>query len=650
MYTRAYDCPNCGAAVPFPSAIVVFAVCGFCRSNVVRRDADAVLEHLGQQAQLPPDLSPIRIGTCGVYTCHRFNVTGRIRVGYDQGSWNEWLIDFGEDRWGWIAEAQGFYAASFEIAAPPDLPEASALTLGAILRIGEVDYSVRDIKSTQILGSEGALPMVAVPGRTAVSIDLGAPNRQFANVEFSADGVRVFIGHSLTFAELEFTDLRPLPGWTTDRLEKETAGSDALNCPACGAALELQAAGQTMRALCGHCGSLLDTSHPQLKCIEQAISAQPTLIIPIGQRGRFDGVDYACIGFVRRKDAEGYSWQEYLLFNPFAGFRWLVTYDGHWSWITLLQEEPRIVDSLPVHDGQGYRLFTSGSATVTEVWGEFYWAVRLGERTLFSDYIAPPNILSSEQYPELTEVTWSQGHYLEPEVVFSAFSLTGPPRERSGTYLNQPNPHAEKGRTLRWLLPVFGILWLLISLISAGTKANESAFREVFTFDLSGTNKTRVSAPFRIAGSHPQSLQFDFIAPVNQSWVELDVDLVNTQTKAVRELSLGAEYWSGVDEGESWSEGDRQATELIPAVEPGEYQLVMDIDGSPELGQAEFSIEITRDVMIWSNVLLGLVLLFAYPLFRWIREHAFERERWSLSDLSPYTPITTSWDSDSDDD
>ena len=650
MYTRAYDCPNCGAAVPFPSAIVVFAVCGFCRSNVVRRDADAMLEHLGQQAQLPPDLSPIRIGTCGVYTCHRFNVTGRIRVGYEQGSWNEWLIDFGEDRWGWIAEAQGFYAASFEIAAPPDLPEASALTLGAILRIGEVDYSVRDIKSTQILGSEGALPMVAVPGRTAVSIDLGAPNRQFANVEFSADGVRVFIGHSLTFAELEFTDLRLLPGWTTDRLEKETAGSDALNCPACGAALELQAAGQTMRALCGHCGSLLDTSHPQLKCIEQAISAQPTLIIPIGQRGRFDGVDYACIGFVRRKDAEGYSWQEYLLFNPFAGFRWLVTYDGHWSWITLLQEEPRIVDSLPVHDGQGYRLFTSGSATVTEVWGEFYWAVRLGERTLLSDYIAPPNILSSEQYPELTEVTWSQGHYLEPSVVFSAFGLTGPPRERTSTYLNQPNPHAEKGRTLRWLLPVFGILWLLISLISAGTKANESAFREVFTFDLSGTNKTRVSAPFRIAGSHPQSLQFDFIAPVNQSWVELDVDLVNTQTKAVRELSLGAEYWSGVDEGESWSEGDRQATELIPAVEPGEYQLVMDIDGSPELGQAEFSIEITRDVMIWSNVLLGLVLLFAYPLFRWIREHAFERERWSLSDLSPYTPITTSWDSDSDDD
>jgi hypothetical protein len=108
MYTRAYDCPNCGAAVPFTSSIAVFAVCGFCRSNVIRRDADAVLENLGHQAQLPPDLSPIRIGTSGVYTCHRFTVTGRVRVGYDQGSWNEWLIELGEDRWGWIAETQGY--------------------------------------------------------------------------------------------------------------------------------------------------------------------------------------------------------------------------------------------------------------------------------------------------------------------------------------------------------------------------------------------------------------------------------------------------------------------------------------------------------------------------------------------------------------
>jgi ribosomal protein S27AE len=650
MYTRAYDCPNCGSAVAFPSGIAVFAVCGFCRSNVIRRDADAVLEQLGRQAQLPPDLSPLQIGTSGVYTCHRFTVTGRIRVGYTQGSWNEWLIEFGEDRWGWIAEAQGFYAASFEIPPPPDLPERGALTLGATLRIGEVEYRIKDIKTTEVLGSEGTLPVVAVPGRTAVSVDLGGPDRQFANLEFSDTGTRVFVGHTLTFDELEFSELRPLPDWTTDRLEKETTGSDALNCPACGAAIELRAAGHSMRALCGHCGSLLDTSHPRLRIIEQAIASEPRLIIPMGRRGRFDGVEYACIGFVRRRDAEGYSWQEYLLFNPFAGFRWLVTYDGHWSWVAMLPEEPRKVDDLPAHDGRGYRLFSSGSATVTEVWGEFYWAVRIGERTLVSDFIAPPFVLSQEHYPDLTEETWSHGRYLEPGVVFSAFGLTGIPKERTGTYLNQPNPHVEKGRTLRWLMPVFGIAWLLISLISAGTKDQDRAFRESFSVDLTGTNKTHVSAPFRIGGTHPQALQIDLHTPVDESWVELDVDLVNTKTKEVRELSLAAEYWSGVDDGEAWSEGSRQAGELVPAVEPGEYRLVMDVDGSPGLGRAEFLVEVTRDVMVWSNVILGLAALLAYPVFRWIREHAFERERWSVSDHSPYTPISSGWGSGYDDD
>ena len=29
-----------------------------------------------------------------------------------------------------------------------------------------------------------------------------------------------------------------------------------------------------------------------------------------------------------------YFWQEYLLYNPMTGFRWLVESDGHWSYVT----------------------------------------------------------------------------------------------------------------------------------------------------------------------------------------------------------------------------------------------------------------------------------------------------------------------------
>jgi hypothetical protein len=159
-----------------------------------------------------------------------------------------------------------------------------------------------------------------------------------------------------------------------------------------------------------------------------------------------------------------------------------------------------------------------------------------------------------------------------------------------------------------------------------------------------------VSPVFRIEGGRPQVLQIDLQTPVNQSWVTFDLDLVNTQTKAVHEVSLSAEFWSGVADGEPWSEGSREVSELVPAVEPGEYRLVMDVDGSPELGVAEFHLEVTRDVMVWSNVIVGLMGLLAYPLFRWLREHTFERARWSVSSHSPYTRFSSSNDDDSDED
>lgn len=98
---RAYDCPQCGAAVKFQSSVTVFATCGFCRSMVVRRDVD--VELMGQQATLPPDLSPLQVGTRGEFNGLGFTLVGRVRVGYHEGSWNEWCADFGGVRAAMVA-------------------------------------------------------------------------------------------------------------------------------------------------------------------------------------------------------------------------------------------------------------------------------------------------------------------------------------------------------------------------------------------------------------------------------------------------------------------------------------------------------------------------------------------------------------------
>jgi len=110
---KKYSCPSCGAEMVFHSGLSVYAVCPYCRSTVVRHDVD--LEAIGTMATLPDDMSPLQIGTDGFYQGTRFSLVGRMKIGWKDGSWNEWFMLADDGRKGWLAEAQGFYAVSFEI-------------------------------------------------------------------------------------------------------------------------------------------------------------------------------------------------------------------------------------------------------------------------------------------------------------------------------------------------------------------------------------------------------------------------------------------------------------------------------------------------------------------------------------------------------
>ena len=70
------NCPNCGAKITFCWSASVQTVCQYCKSILVRTDVD--LQKVGQVADLPPNSSPIQIGTEGVYGAHAFTAIGRI--------------------------------------------------------------------------------------------------------------------------------------------------------------------------------------------------------------------------------------------------------------------------------------------------------------------------------------------------------------------------------------------------------------------------------------------------------------------------------------------------------------------------------------------------------------------------------------------
>jgi len=208
-------CPSCGAPVPFRSA-APYAVCAYCRSLLVRRDA--VLESIGRVAQVPQDLSPLQLHTSGTFDHQHFTLVGRIRKTWDQGSWSEWCANFDQPQFGWLAEAQGDWVMTFEralqeLGSPtgPDLLQ--RLGPGASLTIDSQPFTVSDVKAVSVTAAEGELTSAAITGMRMTSIDLHGPGTRFATIEIAERQSRLFVGRFVAFEECRFSNLRTLEGW-----------------------------------------------------------------------------------------------------------------------------------------------------------------------------------------------------------------------------------------------------------------------------------------------------------------------------------------------------------------------------------------------------------------------------------------------------
>ena len=218
----------------------------------------------------------------------------------------------------------------------------------------------------------------------------------------------------------------------------------------------------------------------------------------------------------------------------------------------------------------------------------------------------------SEAYPNAGEQTWSQGEYVEPEVIQQAFGLEKPLTEPSGVYLNQPNPYRQKARELRWVVPFLILVLLAVQLLSARRAANQQVVSGAYLYHANTTNAVAVTAPFELAGRN-QALDFALHAPVDNNWLELGIDLVNADTQqAVASFEQSVEYYHGYDDG-YWSEGGQTRHHLVPAVPPGKYRLALEASADPAIAEMPFTVTVVRDVMVWSNFWIALALLLLYP-------------------------------------
>jgi hypothetical protein len=210
MSAPVANCPNCGAPVKFLWSSAVQTTCEFCHSILVRTDID--LKKVGEVADLPPDASPLQIGTEGAYQNKSFVIVGRIIYEYEQGAWNEWHIVYNDGSSGWLADAQLEYDLSWLSHPPQPLPPNACK--GRKFEWQSKNYEVTSVTKAHYKGVQGELPFQYWDKSDLLFADLRTTSGDFATIDYSENPPLLFLGRAVEFDDLHLKTLREFEGWT----------------------------------------------------------------------------------------------------------------------------------------------------------------------------------------------------------------------------------------------------------------------------------------------------------------------------------------------------------------------------------------------------------------------------------------------------
>jgi len=635
----AANCPSCAGPIEFKAGSTIVLVCPFCRSAVARTDRG--LSDLGKVAEIAESQSPLRLGLKGEYNGNRFELTGRAQLKHESGGfWDEWYATFGNGWVGWLAEAQGrFYLTFYQ-----PLPAGTTLPSYGELQIGQVLDQIPSPTPLQVtekgiatsVAADGEIPYQLVPNEQNLYADLTGKNNAFGTVDYGATPPWVFIGTQVTLPEIGLGDAKPV----VREARRTTAAS--MGCPNCGGPLALSVPDKTERVACPNCDSLLDVNQGNLSYLKtlEPTQADKNFVLPVGAEGTFAGdVKFKIIGAVVRSvyiDGVHYYWHEYLLYNPMVGFRWLVHSDNHWNFVEPVNPADVTANGMGIsitsvpssmsYNGANYKIFQDAPAKVEYVKGEFYWRVEQGETVRAIDYVSAPVMLSQEV--TANEVNWSAGVYMTNAEVEKAFGISDLPKPW-GVAPNQPFTGSFY---YTWgALPLLGLLLVAVLMIplSGFTSTILSEKIDLSPMTNATTGQTAFSTPFDVKAN--RNLRITASAPVDNSFADLDIDLINDQSQEVESVNVPIEYYRGTDSDGAWSEGGQTQDATISSLPGGKYTLR--VEGTWQNWQQSMpvTVKVEQNVVRGINFVCAFIVLLIVPLLGIIRKWSFEHSRWKDS-------------------
>ncbi|PSL26954.1 DUF4178 domain-containing protein [Chitinophaga ginsengisoli] len=623
-----HQCPSCSNLVTFssPHTSVRVCTCG----TVLNRMTDGTIIPRPFHV-IAEKASVIAPGTTGQWKGKSFRVSGRFRIWAAETVFSYWTIIFQDETAAYLMEGYGMYAILLPVATPPELAQDAIRQLapGKNKLLNKEQYMLLRKDGCKKWDVEGEL-FIPECNSTFTTFDFSSSKGRVLHIiEYWSQVHSAFEVHYTDFTSLALEQTRPY----------ESAGRE-FKC-VCGTALHVATFPYAQSCGCPKCYKVYVFENGLAFVRQHSKNLKnSTPAITLGATGIIKGIFYKVIGFIVKEERNQYQsqWREYTLFNEQEGYAFLSEYDGHWIYLREQGKTP-VPESMGTsgfnYDGKSFDLFNSYGFNIISAQGEFPGNAFNDGNIKCWEFISPPIMWNREQSPE-EGIVWFKGWHVDPDELKKALGDAIIRPTQIGVGAVQPNGYIDLLTLVRNTVIAIGVLILLHLAITSGNSERQLFTHEIYFSD-SSTVTTTVINDIHLE-KRQSNLMLDIYAPVQNNWMEVEATLINTKTGTEYSASEGVEYYSGVEDGDRWSEGSQNGTFYINEVPSGDYTLKLEATReSTYFPVKSYTLTAHYDVANTRNLFICIGLLLLWPIFKYFSTYYSENKRWSNSPYSAFT-------------
>ncbi len=614
------ECPVCHQIIIWSNSQTVINRCESCKT-IVARNKDSRAKQIDYSPVVYKNAA-LRIGYQGSFSGNPFRITGRVQISFESQTINYWTTINNKNQIALLAEGYGFYTWCEPITMRASIT-VGQLQSGNIFQSFELQDNVLAILEEKEKGYG-----FETDGECWFPFFSQKLNRYFLQTP-DGDSFVVLAAESENIAAFKQTDI------PVEQLFKTgtTASFETRQqpCPVCKKELLLKAFPYTKNYCCPYCknGFYVETPFDQQKAFKADDSDWGRALQP-GQKGKIDGVDFEVIGGCLKQE-EGLgsvTWREYTLFNPLRGFLTLSEYDGHWMKVTDNPTgrpcaEALVRDNL-LFNSEPFPEFNAYSFRVLDAFGEFPYNIFSTSGMNIREFISPPEMWI-QQFNNKKSITWAHGTHLSPKHIETGFPGAVLPTQ-TGVGAVEPTGYINPAKLIVSTLTAVFLLFLLHHLGTIDRK-EVNLITQRIQFADSSKVVSFVSDTFDLP-RRKNIVSVDIFSAISNTWVYANFRLVNVKTGEEYNMGLGVEYYSGVDGGESWSEGSSSSNSAFVKIPRGRY--LLQVDGEKEKPEAGsyISLYVNYDSYSNRNFWFAALFIIIWPVGRFLRDRYFESKRW----------------------